>query len=911
MKHKLSLLSTALLLSSITASAQVPSGASRSVALPAAHVTVPYRIEDPGTKLPDIVWGLDQAWIDQGNMRRGVNFAGADMIDIVRLSFQTTDAVGEDLQLSASQKAKLDERINNAKLAGAVTVNLNSDQEAGVISHYHTSSSASQANTYARRWYLLIKATKQYVEKKGLKVSSVSPFNEPDYTDWKQGSKAEFTAISKLIKEDPDFEGVAVCGGNTLNNDRALEWYNASKQYLDEGNTHQLAGSFDTFAAFYKRVKADGKVGVDDELHNSMECMVGSEYGMTKGIWWGTCDHTRSQFMKASRGTRLAYAEHRNNWTAASVYRHPSGNVQGFGGTSERQAVETSYRFVAFDHDVFYDGHGPTREYIMTLPGGTAYQKGQTNAETLVNIQGGEDIMPPLPTEPTQYKIINRLSGYAVSTQNNNPSSRATLQQQTPLRTNKAQHWTIEPVDTRIGGDFAYYKITNVQAPRLMPDILNWSLDDGGDIIAFAGDFGTNERWFFEYAGDGWFYIRSQHSGLYMQVQPGTESQMKTSGRNINQGKFTGEPNQQWRLLTANTAYNAKAPAAPTDLTATPQPSSVALAWTAPADKDLQSYTIQRSEDGGATWRVINNSITETAYIDNTAVDDKQYSYRVLAMDQSFNHSEPSNIVAAQPTLEHALMMHLTADADLNDASVNGNHAALFGDLELQEGHLDQAIKLNGSTNFIQLPATIASSREMTFASWVYWQGGDSWQRIFDFGNDTDHYCFLSPKPSSANRLRLAIKNGGSEQIINATTTHRTKQWMHVAVTFADDAITLYLDGQPAGSSSTITERPADFRPVFNYIGRSQFPADPMLNSAIDDVRIYNYALTADEVAALYDGTDGIKNVEQQRMADVTTGQTQATKAFDLSGRRANTNGVDNTLPRGLYIINGRKVVVK
>ena len=107
-----------------------------------------------------------------------------------------------------------------------------------------------------------------------------------------------------------------------------------------------------------------------------------------------------------------------------------------------------------------------------------------------------------------------------------------------------------------------------------MPDILNWSLDDGGDIIAFAGDFGTNERWFFEYAGDGWFYIRSQHSGLYMQVQPGTESQMKTSGRNINQGKFTGEPNQQWRLLTANTAYNAKAPAAPTDLTATPLPSS-------------------------------------------------------------------------------------------------------------------------------------------------------------------------------------------------------------------------------------------------------------------------------------------------------------------------------------------------
>ena len=404
MRHIFSLLLTALLLTNITASAQVPSGASRSVATPVPHTTVPYRIDDQGTKLPDIIWGLDQAWIDEGNMQRGVNFAGADLIDIVRLSFQTTDAVGEDLQLSASQKAKLDERIRNAKYAENFTININSDQEAGVISHYHTSSSASQAATYARRWYLLIKATKNYIESKGLKVSSVSPFNEPDYTDWKQGSKAEFTAISKLIKEDPDFDGVAVCGGNTLNDDRALEWYNASKKYLDEGNTHQLAGSFDNFAKFYQQVKADGKVGVGDELHNTMECMVGSEYGLTKGIWWGTCDHTRSQFMKASRGTRLAYAEHRNNWTAAAVYRHPSGSVQGFGGTSERQATETTYRFVALDHDAFYNGQGPTREYIMTLPAAQAIRTARPMPRHSSIYKAARTSCPPYQPKPRTTK---------------------------------------------------------------------------------------------------------------------------------------------------------------------------------------------------------------------------------------------------------------------------------------------------------------------------------------------------------------------------------------------------------------------------------------------------------------------------------------------------------------------------
>ena len=230
-------------------------------------------------------------------------------------------------------------------------INLNSDQMDGnseqVTSWYRSSNSSTQAT----RWAELIALTKAYVETNGLTVVSVSPFNEPDYTAWHQGSKADMLAICRKLREDEtyknDFANVKLCGGNTLNNDRAWEWYDYSKRYLDEGNTHQLAGSFDNFASFYEGVRADGKVGVGDELHNILECMVGSEYGMTKGIWWGTAEHTRSQFMKATRGTRMGYAENRDKWTAASVYRHTDGSVQGFGGTSERQAYETVYRFAA------------------------------------------------------------------------------------------------------------------------------------------------------------------------------------------------------------------------------------------------------------------------------------------------------------------------------------------------------------------------------------------------------------------------------------------------------------------------------------------------------------------------------------------------------------------------------------
>lgn len=910
MKHHLYSICLAMALSTATAVAQTYSGATDAVAVGVPHTTVPFRIDDPGTKLPDIVWGFDLAWLSEDNVHRGTLYTGADMIGIMRLSFQTTAAVGDDLQLSDAQKKTLSERINIAKkYVPQAGINLNSDQEAGVDEWYHTNLSQYQVSKYAPRWAALIAASKKYVEQAGLTVVSVSPFNEPDLTAWNQGSKAEMLAICKLLREDEayaaDFANVKLCGGNTLNNDEALGWYNHCKSYLDEGNTHQLAGSFDTFAEFYQRVQADGKVGVGDELHNIMECMVGSEYGLTKGIWWGTAEHTRSQFMKATRGTRLGYAENRSRWTAASVYRHTDGSVQGFGGTSERQANTTVYRFAATDHDVFFDGHGPTRAWLMTLPGGTGYQNGQINAEGLVNIQGGEDIMAPLPTEPTTYRIVNRMSGLQMAPASNNAASGVALTQVKYVN-NAAQQWVISPVGANFGLDFSYFRIENAKNTALLPDILNWSLSDGADVIVYNGGFGTNEQWFFEYAGDGWFYIRSRHSAMYLQTQPGTEAQMKAAGRKITQGAFTGEWNQQWRLLPASVKYDDVAPAAPTALAATPLPAAISISWQAPADRDILGYTIQRSDDGGATWFVANRYVTATTYVDNTAADATNYQYRVLAQDQSLNLSEPTDVVSAQPTGEPSCILRLTGDS-LQDISGAGNHAAIYGDLTLSEGHEGQAISLDGNTNFLQLPATVANSRQLTFAAWVNMSSTGLWQRIFDFGNDTDHYVFLCPRPTSANRMRLAIKDGGTEYQLDATTTHRLNQWVHVAVTFSDESITIYLNGEAAGSSSSIAVRPADFRPMFNYIGRSQFSADPMLKAAVDEVRLYNYALTADEVKSLYDGTDAY-NAPQPDLRPASC------DVFDLSGRRHLRSTQTSTampLRRGLYVVGGRKVVVK
>ena len=80
----------------------------------------------------------------------------------------------------------------------------------------------------------------------------------------------------------------------------------------------------------------------------------------------------------------------------------------------------------------------------------------------------------------------------------------------------------------------------------------------------------------------------------------------------------------------------------------------------------------------------------------------------------------------------------------------------------------------------------------MTIACWVLWSGGEQWQRIWDFGNGTDQYMFLTPRGD--NVMRFAIKNGGEEQRLDHTTTLGTRNWRHVAVTIADGVTVLYVE---------------------------------------------------------------------------------------------------------------------
>lgn len=874
----------------IHSSMWVTSGKSNAVAVP---FKADADINEYSIPQEPIKWGMDVAWDNEDNVRRGTNYIGKDVMATGRISFQPSDLVNEKGELSAAQQAALQTRLDHISLSGVRNVILNCDHE-----------KLNKANYYGKpeEWYKVIKASVLYAKSKGFNVITISPFNEPDYDGWGEGTMDHFKAIAKLITEDPDLAGIRVSAGNTLNCDKALEWYNYMLPYATEGNTHQLAGSFKNYADFWQKVRNDGNYATADELHNVGEAFIGAHYGMQSGVWWGWDGAARGEYCRASfYGKEIGYAENRDAWTAATVYKRKDGRMDAFLGTSERQAAKSSYEFISTDRPVFFDGYGPTYSYSVEMPGGTGYQKGQTNAERMVLIHSGEDA-PLDPIKNGTYVIMNMNAKLCLGTYNSNTADKTsialrkyTINTITP-NINDAYQWNLEMVPTTGQGDLGYFWLFWKKNPYMLMDVKNWSTASGASIINSQGGKGTNEQWFVEYAGNDSWYIRSRHSGLYLEVKnAGT-----TANSYIQQAEFTGKPEQKWRFMPveAKPKLELDAPVAPTNLSAEILSGSVKLSWNTNSEEDIVGYNIFRQANTqhptSNTYDMIGRMVEGTEFIDNDITPGQNYVYKVKAVDCSRNQSEASAEISATANADKALITHYDFEDNTNDATANTLDAVTAGSTSyssLMKKSGKKSLYLKGSDSYLTLPPSVGNLSEMTIAMWVNINNTNSWQRIFDFGNGTDQYFFLTP--SNGNEMRLVLKNGGEEQILS--TTKATTGWHYIAVTLAPNAVTLYVDGK-ATNSTSITLRPSDFHPKRNYIGRSQFIADPFFVGYIDDLRIYNYALSANEVETIRNGG---------KVTSITQHPSTITKnaIYNLSGVKLNKDNI----PSGVYILNGKK----
>lgn len=150
----------------------------------------------------------------------------------------------------------------------------------------------------------------------------------------------------------------------------------------------------------------------------------------------------------------------------------------------------------------------------------------------------------------------------------------------------------------------------------------------------------------------------------------------------------------------------------------------------------------------------------------------------------------------------------------------------------------------------------LAAYQDITISAWVYSSGGSNWNRIIDFGNNTDNYVFLCLNPGSVNNaVRFAVKVGGTEQSVTSPAEAvPVGEWTFVTATLTGTTGRLYVNGERVAVNTGLTNKPISFAPTAqNWLARSQWGAgDGYFNGMLDDLNIWNYSLSAQDVGHAY-----------------------------------------------------------
>lgn len=152
--------------------------------------------------------------------------------------------------------------------------------------------------------------------------------------------------------------------------------------------------------------------------------------------------------------------------------------------------------------------------------------------------------------------------------------------------------------------------------------------------------------------------------------------------------------------------------------------------------------------------------------------------------------------------------------------------------------HRGQVLRLAASSQqYVSLPTQIGQMQ--TFAAWVNWVGGGTWQRVFDFGSNTTRYVYLTTKAASGNaRVAISCAGAAEERALETPTPLPTNTWTHLAVVLNGREGILYQNGRIVTVNNSMYLLPADVRGSRNYLGRSQFTGDPYYDGMMDSVFI-------------------------------------------------------------------------
>jgi len=199
------------------------------------------------------------------------------------------------------------------------------------------------------------------------------------------------------------------------------------------------------------------------------------------------------------------------------------------------------------------------------------------------------------------------------------------------------------------------------------------------------------------------------------------------------------------------------------------------------------------------------------------------------------------------------LQAHYQFEDNTNDSSGNACHGTEMGHPTFVAGKIGQAINLRGLNDYVLIEGSYLLPL-YSAALWFRVDGGTGSRAVLSVhdsvGENDVHGIMLEVESSGQLRFlhRFPFTTGGTN--IYTDTTYDDGAWHHAVMVKSADTMTLYVDGQQVGLAADNTQ----FDQALSWITLGVLTRNQLMRyfpGAIDDVRIYDRALSQEEIAWL------------------------------------------------------------
>ena len=226
--------------------------------------------------------------------------------------------------------------------------------------------------------------------------------------------------------------------------------------------------------------------------------------------------------------------------------------------------------------------------------------------------------------------------------------------------------------------------------------------------------------------------------------------------------------------------------------------------------------------------------------------------------------------VTAESGTDKSLLFYFMFDegggGTAKDATAYGNDGIIKGDPEWVDGKFGKALELDGTGDTIEIPhnAGLNITTAVTMEMWIKAaeSGGDGNQAGIEKGGwEIGEYSLYPVYGGNTLAQFNDLPDGCDDEKIGPSI--RNGNWRHLAGVWDGANILLYIDGEVVISGKCEGELGTNVKSV--YIG-SRNGGERFLIAAVDEVRLYNRALTEEEIKTDME-TSGLSVSPAEKMA--------------------------------------------